>query len=296
VIGPYYITSDWRRRAAWGSPCDVPDFGVVTIDGRTLTVHSAAVEAFTVFDVIRAHHGYRLTGTDTGFYSCRHMQHDPSKPWSFHAWALALDINWLENPAGNKLVTDLPPRMVTDLLAVRTVSGARVFRWGADWDWDGQWTDHNYVDAMHWEMVAHPLDIATGIAAWSLSPPERNTDTMSLLGFNIGPTDAASVGGAEGDPTGDKAESLQRGLMLRGYDLPRWGADRFVGNESRTAFAAWQADHGITEPGVMGPHSDAIWVWQPGSVADVDLTGLVTASDLGAMMDAHAGNPDAHHA
>lgn len=280
MIGPYYITSDYRRRAAWGSPCDVSDFGKVTIDGRRMTVHAAAVEAFTVYDRIRAHHGYRLTGTDTGFYSCRHIQHNPSKPMSFHAWALALDINWLENPAGNKLVTDIPVAMQNDLLALRTNSGARVFRWGADWDWDGQWTDHSYVDAMHWEMVAHPLDIRTGVAGYDLSPPERN-DTMSLLGFNIGPMGASSVGGPEGDPTGDKAESLQRGLLLRGYELPVWGADRQAGDETRTAFAAWQAANGIGagEAGVMGPHSDAVWTWQIGSTVE----GVVSKAEY----DAH---------
>lgn len=168
MIGPYYITNETRRMAAWGQPGTAGRGGNVTLvtvrlDGRTFKVNDLAQPAFGVYEQIRAEHGYTLTGTDTGFYSYRHMRHDNSMPWSVHAWAMALDINWLENPAGDKLVTDIPQAMIDDLLAVRTVSGARVFRWGGDWDWDGISTDHSYVDAMHWECVAHPLDLATGI-------------------------------------------------------------------------------------------------------------------------------------
>lgn len=164
MIGPYYITSDDRRRAAWGDPCRTEAYsGRVVIDGRIFALSIHAVEAFAVFEKIRERHNYQLTGTDTGFYNCRHTQHNPSLPMSFHSWGMALDINWLENPAGSKLVTDLPRAMIRELLEVRTKSGARVFRWGGDWDYDGEWEDHSYVDAMHWEVVSHPLDLATGV-------------------------------------------------------------------------------------------------------------------------------------
>lgn len=164
MIGPWYVTTDYRRRTAWGNPCQSKaTAGRVSIDGRSFVLSRDAVEAFEVWEKIRAKHGYKLTGSDTGFYNCRHMQHNPSLPYSYHSWGMALDVNWLENPAGSKLVTDIPQEMIDELLSVRTNSGARVFRWGGDWDWDGVSSDHSYIDAMHWEVVAHPLDLATGI-------------------------------------------------------------------------------------------------------------------------------------
>jgi hypothetical protein len=164
VLGPYYVTNDARRREAWGPPCpSIATQGRVKIDGRTFALHRNAVPAFDAWEVVRKVHDYKLTGTDTGFYNCRHIQHDESKPMSYHSWGMAMDVNWLSNPAGSKLVTDIPQEMIDDLLAIRTNSGARVFRWGGDWDWDGDWRDHSYVDAMHWEVVAHPKDLVTGI-------------------------------------------------------------------------------------------------------------------------------------
>ena len=180
--GPYYVTSEAKRLAAWGPPGlfgDGPQAAVtIQLDGRPFAVNRLGKEAWERFDDIRALHGYHLTGRDTGFYNYRHMRHNDRLPWSVHAWAMALDINWLENPAGSKLVTDLPAPMIVDLLALRTESGARVFRWGADWDWDGDTTDHSYVDAMHWEVVAHPLDLDTGIRRepdMTLTPEEIAT-------------------------------------------------------------------------------------------------------------------------
>ena len=274
--GPYYVTTDSRRRAAYGAPCDVKDFSKVTIDGRSLTCNSIVVGAYQAFEQIRAHHGYRLTGNDTGFYSCRHMQHNPRLPMSFHSWAVPLDINWLENPAGNKLVTDIPKPMRDDILDLKTNSGAWVFRWGADWDRDGQWTDHSYVDAMHWEPIAHPLDLETGIAGFTFRPPDTEA-LMSLLGFNIGPLGEDSVGGAVGDPTGDRAETLQLGLLRRGEALPLYGADRWAGDETRKALASFQAKRSISgENGVVGPKTYDAW-HAPAAAVDVgDLKDRVT--------------------
>lgn len=164
MLGPFYVTNDAQRRAAWGDPCQaVATAGRVTLGGRIFPLSLHAVEPFQAFELVRAKHGYELTGNDTGFYNCRHMQFNDALPMSYHSWGMALDINWFENPAGSRLVTDIPKAMRDELLALRTNSGARVFRWGGDWDWDGISSDHSYIDAMHWEVVAHPLDLATGI-------------------------------------------------------------------------------------------------------------------------------------
>jgi hypothetical protein len=298
MIGPYYITTDARRRAAWGKPCvsNTPAIqaGQVVLNGKTYNLHSAAVVPFQVFEHIRAKHNYVPTGTDTGFYDCRHMQHNPALPMSYHSWGMALDINWLQNPAGNKLVTDIPKAMRDEILALRTVSGARVFRWGGDWDWDGVSSDHSYIDAMHWEVVAHPLDLATGIKGYENFNPSTQGDPM--LGFTIGPLGAKSVGGPVGNPIGDQAQALQEALLLRGEKLPQFGPDRFAGDETRHALRAFQGKNGVKtssaeyKNGRIGPKTHAALYAKAGG------SGGVTAKTVDSKVAAHAGNPDAHHA
>lgn len=267
MLGPYYVTTDARRRAAYGPPCDQSTFSTVIIDGRAFTCHADVVDAYEAFDEIREHHGYRLTGFDTGLYSCRHMRHDPAKPMSFHSWAVPLDLNWLENPAGNKLVTDIPEAMRHDILQLQTVSGVWVFRWGADWDRDGEVEDHNYIDAMHWEPIAHPLDLATGIAPFTLSPSEGGT-SMSLLNFDVGPPNAPAVV----DP---RSAALQKMLVDRGHDLGTFGrngdgVDGEAGNITRAALADFQTARGITdEPQVVATYTYAA-LHAPGSDEPLD--------------------------
>jgi hypothetical protein len=170
MIGPYYVNNEARRIAAWGQPCNVP-WGKATINSKTYSVHRDTVSAWEVLDTIRANHNYVPTGTDTGFYNCRRINHRPAPaPWSAHAWATALDLNWLQNPAGSKLVTDMPLAMIRELQSVKTVSGVFVFMWGGDWDRDPT-TSHTFYDAMHWEVIAHPLDLASGI----VGPSPRTT-------------------------------------------------------------------------------------------------------------------------
>lgn len=162
MLGPYYVNNEARRFEAWGPPCQIP-WGSVVLQGKSYKIHRDTVPAFEALEKVRVKHGYVATGSDTGFYNCRHQRHDPNRPWSEHAWATALDWNWLQNPAGSKLVTDMPRPMIEELQALRTKSGAYVFQWGGDWDRDGSSSDHTYVDAMHWGVIAHPKDLATGI-------------------------------------------------------------------------------------------------------------------------------------
>lgn len=176
--GPWYVNTDARRRSAWGPPCK-PTLRPVVINGRQLQCDISVVGAFNVFERIRVRHNYQPTGADTGFYNCRRMRHDPKLPFSEHAWARALDENWLQNPAGNKLVTDMPPAMIADIQAVKTNSGAFVFQWGGDWDRNPR-SGHTYYDAMHFGVIAHPLDLASGIAGVVPPGPPDQEDEMAL--------------------------------------------------------------------------------------------------------------------
>ena len=162
------ILTESARRAAWGTPCTLT-FGKVTIDTRTLSCHAKAIPAFSAWEQVRATFGYRVTGDDTGIYNCRVIR--GTSVYSSHAWALALDVNWLTNPDGNKLKTDIPPAMQEALQDIRTNSGQHVFRWGGDWDRNPS-SSHKYYDAMHWEVVAHPEDLASGISGLALYPDD----------------------------------------------------------------------------------------------------------------------------
>lgn len=172
------MNTDARRRSAWGAPCK-PLLSPVIINGKQHLCDISVVPAFNEFEKIRVRHNYQPTGTDTGFYNCRRMRHDPSLPFSEHAWARALDLNWLQNPAGNKLVTDMPPAMIADIQAVKTNSGAFVFQWGGDWDRNPR-TGHTYWDAMHFGAIAHPLDLKSGIAGVIPPRPPDEEDEMAL--------------------------------------------------------------------------------------------------------------------
>ena len=263
MIGPFYVTSNSKRYAAWGPPCaDTATGGRVTIDGRTFACHPNVVPAFEAWEAIRSLYGYRLTGNDTGFYVCRHMRWDESLPMSTHSWGRSMDVNWLENPAGNKLVTDIPAGMIVDLHAVRTNSGARVFLWGADWDWDGLTTDHSYVDAMHWEVVAHPLDLATGI-----DPDTLPKETQMAIRV----TNPLTAGKA--------VEDIQLGLLAWDPNsLPRWGADGEYGTESEEAVRRFQGDYGLPVTGVADGVTVALLVNLAGDTPVVDLPNTVTVS------------------
>ena len=71
-----------------------------------------------------------------GCYFPRFIERDGSRPLSMHAWGLALDINTLENPKGQR------PRMDPEIVAIFEKWG---FRWG------GRWSP---PDGHHFELAA----------------------------------------------------------------------------------------------------------------------------------------------
>lgn len=106
---------------------------------------------------------------DTGSANCRKITGGTG--WSLHAFfdngkfvfwtgvvvtmALAVDINWQSNPYGPKLITNMPREMVTAILGIRTNNGKQV------WGWGGYYSGNK--DAMHYEIVCSPADLATGL-------------------------------------------------------------------------------------------------------------------------------------
>jgi hypothetical protein len=157
------ILTETARIEAWGRPCKLVGGELVMIDDRLYDVNPAFASGWVAWEMVRAAYKYAMPGSDTGHYSCRHIANDPNRPWSEHAWrGLAFDMNWLQNPDGKTLVTDMPAGMTPAIQKIRTVSGEFVFRWGGDWDRTPE-TPHAYYDAMHFSQTASPDDLASGI-------------------------------------------------------------------------------------------------------------------------------------
>lgn len=144
-----------QLRAAWGPPCQAASTRVTVAlngDGR-ITVDRRTQAAFTALNACLKAHGYRTRRNDTGAYNCRRITGGTG--YSLHAFGIACDINWSSNPYGRKLITDMPPAMVAAIKAIRTRNGRQVFGWGGDY--------RTNKDAMHFEAVCSPKDLATGI-------------------------------------------------------------------------------------------------------------------------------------
>lgn len=132
--------------------------------------HAGAQEAWDALASIMQAFGYELRADVCGSRACRPIT--GGKNYSLHAFylkvlillwnlakripgAVACDFNWNTNPYGARLVTDMPRAMVDAICAIRTRSGAQVFRWG------GYYSGNK--DAMHYELVCSAADLETGI-------------------------------------------------------------------------------------------------------------------------------------
>ena len=144
------LMSDAQDRG-WGPPCPPRERIVNIFPGglsRALPVHERVAGIFTAFvDELEAR-GYKVEGEqrdDWGF-ACRHIDDDPSKPWSNHAWGLAIDINAPINPRKAPLTTNMPA-WVREAQPLMDKYG---LRWGGHF--------HDLPDPMHFEFMLKPAD------------------------------------------------------------------------------------------------------------------------------------------
>jgi hypothetical protein len=126
-----------------------------------ITVKSAAAPAFFALNDILKKHNYRTRRADTGAYNCRKIT--GGRGYSLHAYGIAADLNWQSNPYSKRLITDMPMAMVQEIERLRTRSGHKVFRWGGRYK--------NNKDAMHYEVICTPAQLATGIVGGGGSHP-----------------------------------------------------------------------------------------------------------------------------
>lgn len=175
-------TSELRR--LWGPPCQGPFVKLALHGEGVVSVKASAATAFRALNDVLIKHDYKTRRADTGGYNCRKITGGDG--YSLHAYAIAIDVNWLSNPYGPRLITDMPRSMIEDIEAIRTKSGHAVFRWG------GRYAGNK--DAMHFEIICSPAQLATGIRPSTTEPgpvPISEENDEMLPGYDKSAEDVA---------------------------------------------------------------------------------------------------------
>lgn len=150
------MRSTTELRILWAEPCD-------SRNKKNLD------HALRALDMVLEVWQYAPKEGQTWGYNCRRITGGTG--YSLHAYgpaglftfwngvrvtlSVAVDINSLANPYGPRLITDMPREMVEAILAIRTNGGHEVFGWGGNY--------RKNKDAMHYEVVCSPSELATGI-------------------------------------------------------------------------------------------------------------------------------------
>lgn len=224
-------TADLRK--VWGPPCE--------FERRTLTMHSGATlrglnaavyESFQALDAVMRTFGYVPRSNspgawETGAYNCRKITNGSG--FSLHAYGIAADINARTNPYGKRLITDMPLAMVAAIKAIRTREGHAVFRWGGDY--------RSNKDAMHYEVVASPREVASGID-WStvVAQPPDQTDARTWPTLRRGDRGQAVV-------------ELNRLLAEAGFSDTN---PTLFGRATVVAVRGYQSSRKLTVDGIVG--------------------------------------------
>jgi hypothetical protein len=141
-----------QLRSLWGPPCRVAKITISLYGTGRVTVDRRIAQPVYEFNRCLARHRYASIYAQTGAYVCRDIA--GTGEYSLHAYATAIDLNWLRNGQGRYASTDLPAALVRDIESIRTNSGAQVWFWGGHWD---------RPDYMHIKIEASPAEIASGI-------------------------------------------------------------------------------------------------------------------------------------
>lgn len=162
------MTTTTTLRSWWAPACEGPFSRVGLYGSGWVTVRSPTVPAVVALNSCLMAWRYITRRDDTGAYNCRRITGGTG--YSLHAYGTAIDLNWQSNPYGSRLITDMPFGMVQAIKAIRTKNGKQVWRWGGDY--------RGNKDAMHFEIVCHPNDLATGINPSTL-PGAQQEDEMT---------------------------------------------------------------------------------------------------------------------
>lgn len=244
----YQIRSWWAEYFKKGY-----DTQVVLLGRPGVKAYSFTLPAWRALESALQAHRYG-TATIVSTYYPRYI--GDSTEWSLHSYSgVAMDID--PYSAGNKFdsntswdfsKTKFTREQVNAVLAIRTNSGARVWRWGGD-----------FGDYMHWQLDCRPSDIQSGIDQGTVpsggTPPITEGDEMAL----------------KQGSKGDAVRVFQKALIQYNSSfLPKYGVDGSWGDETTQAVRIFQADFDLVETGVLD--SDTVFCITPyqisGSVGD----------------------------
>ena len=157
------MRSTAELRILWAPAC-TPPFARLNLYGEgVVTVDVLIVDAVKALNAVLIDWDYRTRRADTGAYNCRPITGGTN--YSLHAYGIAVDLNWNTNPYGRTLVTDMAIGMIEAIEGIRTAGGVQVWRWGGRYS--------NNKDAMHFEVVASPAELARGIQSQTTTNTER---------------------------------------------------------------------------------------------------------------------------
>lgn len=157
------MRSTAELRILWAPACTAP-FARLNLYGEgVVTVDVLIVDAVKALNAVLIDWDYRTRRADTGAYNCRQITGGTN--YSLHSYGIAVDLNWNTNPYGRTLVTDMAIGMIEAIEGIRTAGGVQVWRWGGRYS--------NNKDAMHFEVVASPAELARGIQSQTTTNTER---------------------------------------------------------------------------------------------------------------------------
>ena len=157
------MRSTAELRILWAPACTPPFARYTLHGGGVVTVDVLVVDALKALNAVLIDWDYRTRRADTGAYNCRQITGGTN--YSLHAYGIAVDLNWNTNPYGRTLVTDMAIGMIEAIEGIRTAGGVQVWRWGGRYS--------NNKDAMHFEVVASPAELARGIQSHTTTNTER---------------------------------------------------------------------------------------------------------------------------
>ena len=224
-----------QLRVTWAPACKIQATRFVFWSGVPVVVDQRVVEALQALDAVFRNWDYKPRAGETWGYNCRRITGGTG--YSLHAYGTTVDINSLANPYGPRLVTDMPRDMVNAALAIHTNGGDQVWGWGGNY--------RRNKDAMHYEVVASPQELATGINWTAVSgtpppnPPVIDESVPPWPGHVFKPTVAS-----------DEVRQWQQQMAKRGW---RIAVDGTYGPGSAEICRKFQAEKGLQVDGKVGP-------------------------------------------
>lgn len=236
-----------QLRTVWSPACDTSLLQFVElVQGVRVQCRENVTAAVQALGRVLEAHNYPVRAGDTGGFNCRPITGGAGH--SLHAFGIAIDINWNTNPfrSDNVLVTDMPQVMVANILRIRTNSGQQV------WGWGGRY--RTVKDAMHYEIVCTPVDLATGIDWDTVHQARLRPETPHRWPLV---------------QRGDRGPAVEKLHDLLGIASPGQAGYGMFGSMTDAVVRDYQTTHGLEVDGRVGRQTwTALLSGQPEVAAD----------------------------